>query len=447
MTTLPMQYFGRGSAHIIMPRAVARRARREWILSPSLIILILSLTLFTIHKLTLDQPLILKHPRTIIILPQEPSLPKPTVEEKLSFFKVVKDAAQKSFEPRKKELKSILEPPQPITKKTAPPPIAKPKKPDIATAKAPTPKILTPLAPKRVKTLPVNKKPLSPRVLSVPIQPKTPILEIKVNPPLPTAQHNPKIRDPQKRRELSLKTAPDLIPQLSVKPKLTTTRITPSAKSPIRLAPVDMATAPLLKKRRTTGPAATPAAPSKKSFSPLSSLDSGPIMAASKSMNGNRAGIMTSASPKDRPLPTLTQLSTPTSVAVAASPTRRETGAPDTGSNSNRQVLTPTPSTLTSPHLSNNEGGATIDINVLLQIQGSTLGQSLRVQNLKEEIYRKTRHMPAKNSPYIYRIHNYRCTVVISGGHLPTATLTFEPSDAPFEVVSALERLLPRRTM
>lgn len=120
MTTLPMQYFGRGSARIMMPRAVTRRARREWVVSPSFMILVLSLAFFTLHKLTFNEPLKLKRPRTIIVIPQAPAIPKPTVEEKISFFKVVKDAARKSAEPRKEELKRVLETPRPLPKNPCP---------------------------------------------------------------------------------------------------------------------------------------------------------------------------------------------------------------------------------------------------------------------------------------------------------------------------------------
>jgi len=87
------------------------------------------------------------------------------------------------------------------------------------------------------------------------------------------------------------------------------------------------------------------------------------------------------------------------------------------------------------------------DIHTLVTIRGSTLEHSLRVTSLKEEIYRKAKHMSPENSPYTYRIRGYTCTVDIRGGTTPTAILTFQPNDATFEVVSALERSLPRRTM
>jgi hypothetical protein len=55
--------------------------------------------------------------------------------------------------------------------------------------------------------------------------------------------------------------------------------------------------------------------------------------------------------------------------------------------------------------------------------------------------------MAPEKSPYTYRIQGYTCTVVIQGGAIPTATLIFKPNDATFEVVSILERILPRRTI
>lgn len=448
MTTLPMQYYGRGSARIMMPRAVTRRARREWVVSPSFMILVISVAFFTLYKFTFNEPLKLKRTRTIIVLPQAPAIPKPTVEEKISFFKVVKDAAKKSAAPRKEELKRVLETPRPQPKKPVPPPAAKPQK--IAPPKpiVPLKKLLTPRVPTRMKPLAVTRDPLPQKVMSIPVPTRTTPMVSQPPTPLPTAQLRPKVAAPHEQKKVSLSVPPSPTPKALVTTKRPTPRLTQMAAPPKQLTPALAVTAPQLKKQSPMQRGeATPVAP-KKSFSPLPMSSATPTAAADSATLKRNPVLMASAPRKSGPAPTLTQLSAPASVATAPSAHMPESASPALGGRPGRPALEPAPSSLPSAaSLPGNEVNEGIDINTLVQIQGSTLGQSLRVQNLKEEIYRKTSHMPATNSPYTYRIHNYQCTVVISGGHLPTATLTFEPSDAPFEVVSALERLLPRRTM
>jgi len=448
MTTLPMQYFGRGSARIMMPRAVTRRARREWVVSPSFMILVLSLAFFTLHKLTFNEPLKLKRPRTIIVIPQAPAIPKPTVEEKISFFKVVKDAARKSAEPRKEELKRVLETPRPLPKKPVPPPAAKPKKLTPPKPIVPPKKLITPLGPKHAQPLAAKTKPLPQKVLPAPVHPSTPPPVVQLSTPLPTTQLRPKVTPPREKKSLSLSVAANPMPKASVMPSGPPPKITQVAGPPKRLAPIQAVTAPSLKEKTSMARVSPTSVVPKKSFSPLPMSGAAPTAAADSARSKGNPVLMASAPRKSGPAPTLTQLSAPASVATAPSSVMQESASPASGGRAGRPALETAPSGLPSAAPSPDmDASEKIDVNALVQIQGSTLGQSLRVLNLKEEIYRKTIHMPATNSPYTYRIHNYQCTVVISGGHLPTATLTFEPSDAPFEVVSALERLLPRRTM
>lgn len=448
MTTLPMQYFGRGSARIIMPRAVTRSARREWVVSPSFMILVLSLAFFTLYKATFNEPLKLKRPRTIIVLPQAPAIPKPTVDEKISFFKVVKDAARKSAEPRKHELKRVLETPRPEPKKPVPPPAAMPKKLMPPKPIVPPKKILIPRVPTRVKPLALTKEPLPKKVTSIPVPIKTMPTVSKLSTPQPTVQRQPKVAAPHEQKKSALSVPLSPTPKAPVSTKRPTPRLSAAAAPPKQLTPVQAVTAPRLKEQAPMPRVNATAVAAKKSFSPLPVTGVAPNVAADSATSKRTSVLMAQAPHKSGPPPPLSQLSAPSSMASLPSAPMSSQGSSASQGRSGKAALAPTPSRLPTatprPDTAVNEA---LDVNALVQIQGSTLGQSLRVLNLKEEIYRKTSHMPPTNSPYTYRIHNYQCTVVISGGHLPTATLTFEPSDAPFEVVSALERLLPRRTM
>ncbi|BCS95859.1 hypothetical protein DSLASN_14910 [Desulfoluna limicola] len=448
MTTLPMQYFGRGSARIMMPRAVTRRARREWVVSPSFMILVLSLAFFALHKVTFNEPLKLKRPRTIIVLPQAPAIPKPTVEEKISFIKVVKDAARKSAVPRKEELKRALEPPRPLPNTPVPPLSAKPKKISPPKAIAPPKKLITPLDSKRVGPIAAQKERLPQKVPPAPVHTSTPPPVSLLSSPLQATQRRPKVTPPSEKKGVSLTVAANPMAKVSVMPSGPTPKITQMAAPAKRLAPVQAVTTPSLKENTHMKRVASTQVPPKKSFSPLPMSRTAPAATADRIMSKGTPVMLASAPRKSGPAPTLTQLSAPASVATAPPASKSESASHAPGGRPSRPVLDTAPPSLSSAAAHHRAEDSTgVDVNALVQIQGSTLGQSLRVLNLKEEIYRKTSRMPATNSPYTYRIHTYQCTLVISGGPLPSATLTFEPSDAPFEVVSALERLLPRRTM
>lgn len=352
MTTLPMRYFGRGSARVLMPRAVTRRARREWVVNPSVMIFFLSLAVVTLQKLTFDEPIKLARPRTIIVLPQAPPVPIPAVRKPLSAYKKAHAKAPTQPVPNQEALKRVPEMPKPVPRPRLAPPVAKAE---------PVPRPSVP----------------GPRAT---IRPPVAALAVGV-PTFPGAAEKP--RD-----------------------------------------------------------SALPMAPPRERFSPLPLSDAGPKIAVA--FSPTRGALAVSRPRAGAPTPPLPQLAAPSPV-VPTRPIPNE-GAKGSGHRFDALALERTPSPLPMPPSALTEK-ETVDVNTRVLIKGSTLEHSLRVQTLKEEIYRKTRHMPPGSGPYTYRILAYRCTVVISGGPLATATLTFEPSDAPFEVVSALERLLPRRTL
>jgi hypothetical protein len=80
----------------------------------------------------------------------------------------------------------------------------------------------------------------------------------------------------------------------------------------------------------------------------------------------------------------------------------------------------------------------------LVIINSSVLGSSDRVKNLKRDIQRKATNMNPDESPYTYTVKGYTCTLTIEKGPKTKVFIDFSPPDAPFDVVSALERILPR---
>jgi hypothetical protein len=79
----------------------------------------------------------------------------------------------------------------------------------------------------------------------------------------------------------------------------------------------------------------------------------------------------------------------------------------------------------------------------LVIINSSVLGSSDRVKNLKRDIQKKAQNMSPADSPYTYKVKGYTCTLTIKGGaNSNKVIIDFSPPDAPFEVVSALERIL-----
>ena len=380
MTTLPMQYFGRGSARMMMPRAVARHERREWPVSPSFLILLLSLAFLSLHRLMMDRPLTLKRTRTLILMPHTPPLPSPTIKESLPFFTVVKEAARKSRKPREKVPSQVLQPKKTVVEKQA---IPKPPKEKQTVPPLPLPKALTPLQPNAKRPIaPLTKAMAKPR----------PVLTVGKEPPI-------------------------FVPTASIRLRAGATNVP-----------------------RRRGPTAN--------FSPLPM----PVPRTVQTFQGaiqppKKRARLGSFQVKD-PAPLLTQLPEAprelTKTTIPKSPQRPSSVVPPI----QRAEMTHSghlpPVLRLKKRAQNAKQGET---HRLVQIKGSHLGASLRVRTLKEEIYRKSRLLSFAGSPYTYRIGPYQCRVIIGHGERPVTTLIFDPTDAPFDVVSALERLLPRRAM
>lgn len=344
MTTIStMQQYGRGVGRVPMPRALARDSRDEWPVSPSLMIFLLSVLIIVSLKLTMSNRKLFKVTQTIIILPQTRPAPEPTVPKNIPLIKVIKDAAKKTIEPKRKELQKIeakkilpkpIEPIKALTKKIEPQKIEAKK---IIPAR-PLPKIITekPAIPKKIDLALEPVAGLPPKVVARP----------STFTPLPGIQRNSK----------------------------------------------------------------TLSAPS-----------------GSLSLHAPIAAVPTGK----RPLPELTQWEAYTPpVSDGPSPTALA-HAP--------QKATPDPKAPVRHLLT--EGPATEDLVI---IKSSLIGNSERVKTLKRAIMKKARNMSPHQSPYTYIIKNYTCTLVVEDGIQGKVIIDFSPAGAPFDVVSALERTLPR---
>ncbi len=377
-----MYHYGRGAAHVPMPTAIAREARKEWFISPSLVLMILTVVMFVFFKMTVDNKKLFKDSRTIIILPEEaPKVPEPTVKKKLPLIKVLKDAVKKTVEPKKLELKKIP-PPKPKPKKVKPKPV-KPK--SVAPKK---------VKPKKIDIAKIKKKPL---VAPKPVKPKA----LKAPSVQPKAIQTPKVT--QKTPEVKK------LPISQVKPKA----LTPSKP---------VATKSLLKK---------PSAP--QAFVPLA-----PPTATAKvpSPSSNRIVAKSSIPVHKGPVPKLTQRSEPTAITPNLAVNNRvQTGPPVA---KKRVSVMPAPKTVKlSP------SKKTLNLEELVVIESTILEHSARVKNLRRAILEKAKYMSPEKSPYKYKIKGFLCIVTID--HQGIIVIKFEPKNAPFEVISALERKLPNR--
>jgi len=402
--SLPMQYFGRGAANIPVPRAVFRDEREEWFVRPSVIILILAISMVITLKITIiNNKKLFKDTKTIILMPETPPVPEPTVKKKIPLIKVIKDAVKKSVEPKKLELKKII-PQKPKPKKIVPKKIVPKKlKPlKVEKFKIPPkklelnkPKQLKPavqkLQPQKINT----RKPLTHNIVQKPLTPNK-IVRNKLNVKTP-AKHN-LISKKLKTRQIE----PSKIPQQ----KTVLTTDTQKPKSP----------------RSLSAPK-----PEFNSMQPL-----------------NRSGLNVSKSSVPSPIikSGLTNGPTPDLQQIrqhsAQKPTPgRQISAPS------KITTAPSPAAPIQDFIQPSPGSEPLEEEMVI-IKSSALGNSSRVKTLKRAIQKKATNMSEKNSPYRYRVKGYNCLVIIKGHTNKKVIIEFSPADAPFEVVSALERMLPR---
>jgi len=380
---IDLKQYGRGSFKIIMPRVYSRTPRKEWIINPSLLIFLVSITVIFIINHTLLDKNLYKRTRTTVILPHSERVPEPTVPKSLPLLKVLKNAAKKSIEPKKVELEKMLpekiEEPKPVDK---------------------------PIPEKKIEAL----KPLENRI------------EAKV---IDSAQPLPKA--------ISEKS---IIPKEMIAKPLVAREIQP------RNIPISNRIAPSISPKVSSIPVAAPAPapralPSGSSFNAMPEIKRNVTVAPS----GERmTAPPVSSIPASRgPKPELTQYESYRPTVRSGNSSSGVSSSPSLSSIPKRRI----PASSVSAPIKNIAPSHSIDTVEELVINSKALGSSDRVKVLKQDIMKKARKLSTANSPYIYKVKGYTCTLTIEqDSSSKKVTIDFSPADAPFEVVSALERTI-----
>lgn len=353
---LSMKHYGRGVGQVPMPRALTRDPRKEWPVSPSLVIFFLAVLIIVSLKVTMSNKKLFKVTRTIIVLPQTQPAPEPTVPKSIPLIKVLKDAVKKTIEPKRTEIKKVIPqkvaPPKPLEKKIIPNRIVPPKA--LENKIEPKKFVREEIKPKAMMQKRIDPQKIEAKKIDLPMDP-APIRTSKLVAATPTFTAMPGI----KRNSNAIPT-----PSSSV-----------AVPPPSAAVPVNRGSLPELTQWAAYKP------PVKTDSSQTGGLPHAPAM----------------ASPS------------------AQAPIRH-----------------------IAPAL---KGPAAEDLVI---IKSSAIGNSERVKNLKRDIMKKARKMSPKQSPYTYRVKNFTCTLAVEGGDNGKIIIDFSPADAPFDVVSALERILPR---
>lgn len=381
---IDLKQYGRGSFKIIMPRVYSRTPRKEWIINPSLLIFLISITVIFIINHTLLDKNLYKRTRTTVILPHSERVPEPTVPKSLPLIKVLKNAAKKSIEPKKIELEKMLpekiEEPKPLDK---------------------------PIPEKKIDAL----KPLENRIEAKVIDPAHPL--------------------PKAIAEKSI------IPKEMIAKPLVAREIQP------RNIPINNRIAPSISPKLSSIPVAAPA-PTPRALPSGSSFNAMPEI---------KRNVTVSPSGERMAAPPVSSI--PASKGPKPEFTQYESYRPPVRSGSSSSGVSSSPSLSSIPKRSIPASPVSVPINHIapsrnsetvveeLVINSKALGSSERVKVLKQDIMKKARKLSAANSPYIYKVKGYTCKLTIEqDSDSKKVTIDFTPADAPFEVVSALERTI-----
>ena len=376
-TSLGLKHYGRGPLKILIPRVYSRKRRKEWIINPSLLIFLISVTtIFIVNHTLLDKNLY-KIQRTTIILPHIEKTPEPVAARRISLIKVLKTAAKKTIEtPKVVEEPKPLDQPVPEKKIEALKPLENKIEPKVIESSAPLPKVI---AEKQIIPKDMVAKPLVARDIPTHTLP------------------------PQNR------IAPSAIPKVSTLPTAApapAARALATRSSFNAMTPIERSVAAKTSGERMAVPPPSHAAPSRGPKPELAQIDSAKLPPSRGNAIGGGSSALTSAG--------------------ALKPSTRQIA---------RNTETPL------PRFAASAGGDGAEEIVI--IKSKALGSSERVKILKQDIMKKARKMNPDNSPYTYKVKGYTCTLIIEeAGVTKKVIIDFSPADAPFEVVSALERTL-----
>lgn len=381
---IDLKQYGRGSFKIIMPRVYSRTPRKEWIINPSLLIFLISITVIFIINHTLLDKNLYKKTRTTVILPHSERVPEPTVPKSLPLLKVLKNAAKKSIEPKKIELEKMLpekiEEPKPVDK---------------------------PIPEKKIDAL----KPIENRIEAKVIDPIQPLPKaIAVKSIIPKDM----IAKPLVAREIQPRNIP------------INNRIAPSISPKVNSIPV-------------AAPAPAPRAlPSGSSFNAMPEIKRN--VTVSPSGERMAAPPVSSIPASKGPKPELTQYESYRPPVRSGSSSSGVSSSPPVAAIPKRSIPSAPVST---PFRNLTPSRSSETVVEELVINSKALGSSDRVKVLKQDIMKKARKLSAANSPYIYKVKGYTCKLTIEQDSVSKkVTIDFTPADAPFEVVSALERTI-----
>lgn len=387
--SLGFRHYGRGSLKIIMPRVYARSPRKEWIINPSLVIFLVSIiTILIVNRTLLDKNLY-KIQRTTIVLPHIERTPEPTVPKQLSLIKVLKKAAEKSLESPKKT----------VMEKPVPEKIEEPKPMD------------KPIPQKKIEAL----KPLDNKIEA-------------------------KVID-------TIKPLAKAIPEKTILPKDMMAKPIVARDIPTRNMPVPNRIAPSISPKVNAVPSASPA-PAPKAMATRSEFSAMPEI--KRSVTASSSGERMSVPPPVNRVPSGNAAKPELTQWDSAKLPVKTGGGGSSGSLTSSFPAAIPKKTIAAPsapppikYVAPSRGGETAEELVI--IKSKALGSSERVKNLKELILKKAQNMSSTHSPYTYKVKGYTCTLVIQeGAGKNKIIIDFSPSDAPFDVVSELERILPR---
>jgi hypothetical protein len=380
-TSLGLKHYGRGPLKILIPRVYSRKRRKEWIINPSLLIFLISVTTIFIVNHTLLNKKHYQYKRTTILLPHIEKAPEPVAARRISLIKVLKTAAKKTIETPKVVEEKMEEPkpldqPVPEKKIDALKPLDNKIEPKVIESAAPLPKVI---AEKQIIPKAMVAKPLVARDIPTHTLP------------------------PQNR------ISPSAIPKVSTLPTAApapAARALATRSSFNAMTPIERSVAAKTSGESMAVPPPSHTAPSRGPRPELAQIDSAKLPPSRGGAIGGGSSALTSAG--------------------ALKPSTRQIS---------RNTETPLPR-FSAP--AGSDGAEEIVI-----IKSKALGSSERVKILKQDIMKKARKMNPDNSPYTYKVKGYTCTLIIEeAGGTKKVIIDFSPADAPFEVVSALERTL-----
>jgi hypothetical protein len=400
------RYYSRGAAHIPMPSHAAVVKNESWYNHTSFICLLFLIVVLCFLKFTIDTKSILE-PRTQTIIIR-PATPKPKPEPK-------KESIVERLIHRVKKAREKKRPKITVKKKIEPKKIT----PKTITPKkvAPTKTAIRKIEPKKIKAKTIAENKIMPKkVLPKDLTPKK-LAPKKIAPQKTVAKNvTPKklmAKSTNLKKTVVNKIAPKAASQKNIAIKKTALKKAPSTDfiPQSRIQPLALGAQPKQLSQKTSPKKQRPL----KSAVQLSSKqpDLNDISFERPTISGpqNRAR----ASKRDK---TATDISTPRVALDVSTPLK---DLPKQGD------------MLEDPYFEET-----------IEIVGQILGESDRVKNLKQAIYRKAMGLDSKGSPFCCKINNFDFKVMVDGGTHKKVTIEFTPADVPFDIISKLERQLPR---